>query len=248
MEKNSSPASALRQLPVYAKYLKKGWVIRAIQAAERKPFPRLEDLKEWGCVYYLNKRNLSSVLPLDVFDWSHPDLEMYKIYSDRYKYKTLWKEFGEAEEHASRVPCVKCEEWISLPETVSDLTPTFCESCAVGKNKDRFTIKNPTVFHVQTPLGEQSIKEKEYEWVFTQEGPKDTAVEQPAHYTMGPIACVDAVESAICKFDDPIDANLTAHILEYVWRWKYKNGVEDLRKAQWYLNRLIERKETNPAD
>lgn len=27
--------------------------------------------------------------------------------------------------------------------------------------------------------------------------------------------------------------------MKYLWRYKYKNGVEDLEKAQWYLNKLI---------
>jgi len=33
---------------------------------------------------------------------------------------------------------------------------------------------------------------------------------------------------------------LKGNIFKYVWRYEYKNGVEDLRKAKWYLERLIE--------
>ena len=32
---------------------------------------------------------------------------------------------------------------------------------------------------------------------------------------------------------------LQGNIMKYLWRYKYKNGVEDLEKAQWYLNKLI---------
>ena len=28
--------------------------------------------------------------------------------------------------------------------------------------------------------------------------------------------------------------------MKYLWRYRYKNGVEDLNKAQWYLNELID--------
>jgi len=28
--------------------------------------------------------------------------------------------------------------------------------------------------------------------------------------------------------------------MKYLWRYRYKNGVQDLEKAQWYLNKLIE--------
>ena len=36
-----------------------------------------------------------------------------------------------------------------------------------------------------------------------------------------------------------IEAVSTANVIKYLWRWKFKNGLEDLRKAQWYLNHLI---------
>ncbi len=36
-----------------------------------------------------------------------------------------------------------------------------------------------------------------------------------------------------------IEAVATGNILKYVCRWKAKNGLQDLKKAQWYLNRLI---------
>jgi hypothetical protein len=28
--------------------------------------------------------------------------------------------------------------------------------------------------------------------------------------------------------------------MKYVWRYRYKNGVEDLKKARWYMDKLIE--------
>ena len=36
------------------------------------------------------------------------------------------------------------------------------------------------------------------------------------------------------------DYYLQGNIVKYLWRYRYKNGVEDLKKAQWYLNKLIE--------
>ena len=36
-------------------------------------------------------------------------------------------------------------------------------------------------------------------------------------------------------------------IIKYILRWREKNGVEDLRKARWYLNRLINKKELDSA-
>jgi hypothetical protein len=65
-------------------------------------------------------------------------------------------------------------------------------------------------------------------------------VNHPQHYTQGGIECIDALDAATTGLIG-IDAVCTANAIKYLWRWKFKNGVEDLKKAQWYINRLIER-------
>lgn len=64
-------------------------------------------------------------------------------------------------------------------------------------------------------------------------------INHPPHYTVGKVECIDAIESATTCLQG-IEAVCTANIIKYVWRWKLKNGVEDLEKAKWYLNKLIE--------
>lgn len=68
-------------------------------------------------------------------------------------------------------------------------------------------------------------------------------VNSPSHYTQGDIECIDAIQSALSCLNG-FEAYLTGNILKYMWRWKSKNGIEDLKKSQWYLNKLIEYKET----
>jgi hypothetical protein len=63
-------------------------------------------------------------------------------------------------------------------------------------------------------------------------------VNHPKHYT-GKVECIDAIEVATEHLTG-IEAVCTANAIKYLWRWKKKNGVEDLKKAQWYLNKLIE--------
>jgi hypothetical protein len=63
-------------------------------------------------------------------------------------------------------------------------------------------------------------------------------VNRPSHYTAGKVECIDAMEAAVTGLEG-MEAVLTAQILKYIWRWRKKNGVEDLRKAEWYLKRLI---------
>lgn len=66
----------------------------------------------------------------------------------------------------------------------------------------------------------------------------DDSVNHPRHYTSGAVECIDAIESAVACLHG-MEALLTGQIIKYVWRWKQKGGVEDLRKAEWYLKRLI---------
>ena len=70
--------------------------------------------------------------------------------------------------------------------------------------------------------------------------PKNDPVNHPAHYTAGGIECIDAIAAALTCQRDPMQAWLTGQVLKYLWRWPLKNGAEDLRKAQFYLNRLVE--------
>lgn len=62
-------------------------------------------------------------------------------------------------------------------------------------------------------------------------------VNHPAHYG-GKIECIDAMESAVegLPADEAICA---ANVIKYVWRYRKKNGAQDLAKAEWYLHRLM---------
>ena len=65
-------------------------------------------------------------------------------------------------------------------------------------------------------------------------------VNNPSHYTQGNIEAIDAIESAVSELKG-IEAFCTGNAIKYLWRWKQKNGVEDLHKAEWYLQKLIKR-------
>lgn len=63
-------------------------------------------------------------------------------------------------------------------------------------------------------------------------------INHPAHYTAGAIECIDAIAAATEGLNG-IEAVCTANAIKYLWRWKRKNGAEDLQKAIWYINRLL---------
>lgn len=63
-------------------------------------------------------------------------------------------------------------------------------------------------------------------------------VNHPSHYTKGRIECIDAIDSATTG-KSGIEAVCVANIIRYLWRYEEKGGLESVRKAQWYLNKLI---------
>lgn len=71
---------------------------------------------------------------------------------------------------------------------------------------------------------------------------KAETIDRPAHYTAGKVECIDAIEAATVGLEG-IQAVCTGNVIKYVWRWSRKNGVEDLCKARWYLDKLIESEE-----
>ena len=65
----------------------------------------------------------------------------------------------------------------------------------------------------------------------------DDMVNHPPHYNQKGIECIDAIEAAT---DTGFEYYLQGNIMKYIWRYRYKDGIQDLEKASWYLNKLIE--------
>lgn len=76
---------------------------------------------------------------------------------------------------------------------------------------------------------------------------RDDPVNHPPQYTQGEIECIDAIDSAVTALP-PDEAVCVANVIKYVWRYRRKSPVESLKKARWYLDRLIGKLETRYAD
>ena len=63
-------------------------------------------------------------------------------------------------------------------------------------------------------------------------------VNHPAHYNQGGIECIDALKAATVS-KTGIEAVCTANAIKYLRRYEEKNGIEDIKKARWYIDRLI---------
>lgn len=64
----------------------------------------------------------------------------------------------------------------------------------------------------------------------------DDIINHPKHYTYGKIEVIDVIDALNLGFYE-------AQVFKYIARYRYKNGIEDLKKARWYLDRLISKLE-----
>ena len=64
-------------------------------------------------------------------------------------------------------------------------------------------------------------------------------INSPIHYADSTIECIDAMEAMMTP--EQFIGYLRGNVFKYQWRYEKKNGIEDLKKAQWYLERLTEK-------
>lgn len=62
-------------------------------------------------------------------------------------------------------------------------------------------------------------------------------INHPDHYRQGEIECIDAIAAALTP--DEFCGYCKGNVLKYVWRERHKGSLESLKKARWYLDRLI---------
>lgn len=73
------------------------------------------------------------------------------------------------------------------------------------------------------------------------ENAKADVVNHPSHYTTGKIEVIRIMEDQLT--DEEYRGYIKGQVIKYVTRERHKNGLEDLKKAAWYLNRLIQKME-----
>ena len=135
------------------------------------------------------------------------------------------------------------EEKAKMIEKHCDSMPS-CSACPIGSKDGSFVCfsdweDNPNDI------------EKNYEIIFGKTSDiKDEKVEKksedmvnhPSHYTHGGVECIDAITSALSSYEDSVDSWLVGQVIKYLWRAPLKGKYdEDIKKAQFYLNRLVEK-------
>lgn len=65
----------------------------------------------------------------------------------------------------------------------------------------------------------------------------EDAVNHPFHYETGKYECIEVMEEVFGR--DAVENFCVCNAFKYLYRHKRKNGAEDLKKARWYLDRVI---------
>ena len=63
-------------------------------------------------------------------------------------------------------------------------------------------------------------------------------IERPEHYTDGNFECIDVMIETQGK--QAVMSFCICNAFKYIYRASRKNGIEDIMKARWYLNKFIE--------
>jgi len=94
----------------------------------------------------------------------------------------------------------------------------LCESCVIAKSN-------------LIPSNWQTLEHEH----------KKDNVNHPSHYCTGAIEVIEYIEDKLPQ--EALQGYFVGNIIKYISRYKHKNGLEDLKKAAWYLDRMIKNME-----
>jgi hypothetical protein len=133
------------------------------------------------------------------------------------------------EEEEADFTCPECGVEYTWKELL-DLSYGVCTTCNVVIFKKPIETSRPHDF--SKPLGAMIVDELIEDLISSEYDP----IEKPEGYNQGKIEVIDFLE------DKALDFRLS-NVIKYVCREAFKNGLEDLKKARWYLDRVIKERE-----
>ena len=167
--------------------------------------------------------------------------------------------FGNSEDTEDEKKTEHEEEKMTIGEKAEKIkeycnSNNYCSNCAIKNrcNGDFIT----AVYEKAKNANNNSLSnaydiEKNYEIIFGKasetkekkvEKKAEDMVNHPSHYTHGGVECIDAITSALSSYEDSVDSWLVGQVIKYLWRAPLKGKYEeDIKKAQFYLNRLVEK-------
>ncbi len=99
-----------------------------------------------------------------------------------------------------------------------------------GDNGYGFVYDKPSKSDIEAVLSDPVVSDD------GSDEPQVDVINAPPHYNQGDIECIDAIQAALSP--EEFRGALRFNVLKYVWRCSHKGGIEDVRKATYYLKRL----------
>lgn len=121
------------------------------------------------------------------------------------------------------------DDWLECNHTVDDYLKQYKDAKIVWQ---RHTQPESLPF-IDDEV--QGINDQYAEIEKVRQAAKDN-VNHPSHYADSAIECIDAMEAMMTP--EQFIGYLRGNLFKYQWRYEKKNGIEDLKKAQWYLEKL----------
>ena len=166
--------------------------------------------------------------------------------------------FGNSEDTDEEKKAEDEEEKMTIGEKAEKIKEycksSYCSNCAI---RNECTADFIAKVHERAKnINNNSLSnaydiEKNYDIIFgnDSEAKKEKVedmVNHPSHYTSGGVECIDAITSALSSYEDSVDSWLVGQVIKYLWRAPLKGKYdEDIKKAQFYLNRLVEKIDKN---
>ena len=166
--------------------------------------------------------------------------------------------FGNAEDTEEKKKTEDEEEKMTIEEKAEKIKEycksSYCSNCAIRNECTADFIAK--VHEMAKNINNNSLSnaydiEKNYDIIFGNDSEAknekvEDMVNHPSHYTSGGVECIDAITSALSSYEDSVDSWLVGQVIKYLWRAPLKGKYdEDIKKAQFYLNRLVEKIDKN---
>lgn len=133
---------------------------------------------------------------------------------------------------SKKLYCLYCKQWKPSHFFANPLN-NLCKECSTSKTAIKEVIENSDKEGIINTLSVVSLSSQTINKI------KDKMlIDHPAHYNQGKYETIDIIE------DWKLNFNL-GNVIKYISRSNMKGGLEDLKKAQWYLNREVTRIETD---
>lgn len=168
----------------------------------------------------------------------------YLVYSERRKNRTLKQALEYAIKHSQPKKVIIDPNTGKRFKSYKEMLTVYGIDCSVGAD----TRYRKGISYEDQVRGLKPVELRSLEDIQGNSMPKtikfvpfedtDNDAINPNHYKSGNMECIDALAETLGS--EGIKAFCKGNVIKYLWRYEKKNGVEDLRKAQWYLNKLIE--------